>query len=143
MSIIIIMIVAVYLLMIAWTWQSLGDIDKKKKVIFIILGIILSYIITMVIFNISQNGINYQSEITKKEVRKILVLLFTSLNSVIFVPYIAKIWNKVKKNEIEDDKLKKRIIGIIIVFIICAIFECGYLKDIQNGIINIYSSMLK
>ena len=135
MVIIISIIVAVYLLMIAWTWQSLESLEKTKKVAFIVIGIIISYIVTLIIFNISQQGVNYQNEITKHEIKKILVLLFTALNGVIFIPYIAKLFTRVKENEIEDYKLKKKIIILVIIFIICMFFENMYLKDIQNGII--------
>lgn len=143
MVIIISIIVAVYLLMIAWTWQSLESLEKTKKVAFIVIGIIISYIVTLIIFNISQQGVNYQNEITKHEIKKILVLLFTALNGVIFIPYIAKLFTRVKENEIEDYKLKKKIIILVIIFIICMFFENMYLKDIQNGIINIYNSIPK
>lgn len=143
MVIIISIIVAVYLLMIAWTWQSLESLEKTKKVVFIVIGIIISYIVTLIIFNISQQGVNYQNEITKHEIKKILVLLFTALNGVIFIPYIAKLFTRVKENEIEDYKLKKKIIILVIIFIICMFFENMYLKDIQNGIINIYNSIPK
>lgn len=143
MVIIISIIVAVYLLMIAWTWQSLESLEKTKKVAFIVIGIIISYIVTLIIFNISQQGVNYQNEMTKHEIKKILVLLFTALNGVIFIPYIAKLFTRVKENEIEDYKLKKKIIILVIIFIICMFFENMYLKDIQNGIINIYNSIPK
>ncbi len=143
MVIIISIIVAVYLLMIAWTWQSLESLEKTKKVAFIVIGIIISYIVTLIIFNISQQGVNYQNEITKHEIKKILVLLFTALNGVIFIPYIAKLFTRVKENEIEDYKLRKKIIILVIIFIICMFFENMYLKDIQNGIINIYNSIPK
>ena len=143
MVIIISIIVAVYLLMIAWTWQSLESLEKTKKVAFVVIGIIISYIVTLIIFNISQQGVNYQNEITKHEIKKILVLLFTALNGVIFIPYIAKLFTRVKENEIEDYKLRKKIIILVIIFIICMFFENMYLKDIQNGIINIYNSIPK
>ena len=97
----------------------------------------------MIIFNISKNGINYQNESTEKTIKTILVSLFTAINGIIFIPYIAKIFLKVKENDIEKSKLNRKIIILIILFVICMYFECGYLKDIQKGIINVYNSMLK
>ena len=40
MPLIIIIIMAIYLVLIAWTWQSLGNIDKIKKVVLILIGIV-------------------------------------------------------------------------------------------------------
>ena len=105
MTLIYIIIVAMYLILIAWTWQSLGNIEKRKKVAYIILGILLFFIITLIIFNISKSNVEYQKETIKNAVRNLLVLLFTAVNGIIFV-----------------------------------IIECGYLENIQNGIISIYNS---
>ena len=143
MAIIIISILAAYFVLMAWTWQSLEYIEKKKKIIFILVGILIFYIITLIIFNMSKNGINYQNESTEKTIKTILVSLFTAINGIIFIPYIAKIFLKVKENDIEKSKLNRKIIILIILFVICMYFECGYLKDIQKGIINVYNSMLK
>ncbi len=140
MTLIYIIIVAMYLILIAWTWQSLGNIEKRKKVVYIILGILLLFIITLIIFNISKNNVEYQKETIKNAVRNLLVLLFTAVNGIIFIPYVARILNKVEENEIEKEKLKIKAIVFIIVFVICVVIECGYLENIQNGIINIYNS---
>lgn len=140
MTLIYIIIVAMYLILIAWTWQSLGNIEKRKKVAYIILGILLFFIITLIIFNISKSNVEYQKETIKNAVRNLLVLLFTAVNGIIFIPYVARILNKVEENEIEKEKLKIKAIVFIIIFVICVIIECGYLENIQNGIISIYNS---
>ena len=143
MAIIIGIIAIIYFVLIAWTWQSLGIIEKRKKVIFILIGIFVMYIITLITFNISKKGINYQDEKAQVLIKRILVILFTGLNGIIFIPYIAKIWNKLKENNINQEQLNKKIIIFVIIFIICIAFEYGYLKDTQQGILNIYQSMIK
>ena len=143
MAIIIGIIAIIYFILIAWTWQSLGSIEKRKKVIFLLIGLFVMYIITLIIFNISKKEINYQNQEVQVLVKRILVILFTGLNAIIFIPYIAKIWNKLKENNINQEELNKKIIIFAVIFIICILFECGYLKDTQQGIINIYQSMKK
>ena len=143
MAIIIGIIAIIYFVLIAWTWQSLGVIEKRKKVIFLLIGLFVMYIITLIIFNISKREINYQNQEVQVLVRRIIVILFTGLNAIIFIPYIAKIWNKLKENNINKEELNKKIIILVVIFIICIVFECGYLKDTQQGIINIYQSMIK
>ena len=143
MAIIIGIIAVSYFVLIAWTWQSLGIIEKRKKVIFLLIGLAVMYIITLIIFNISKREINYQNHEVQVLVKRILVILFTGLNAIIFIPYIAKIWNRLKENNINQKELNKKIIICAVIFIICILFECGYLKDTQQGIINIYQSMIK
>lgn len=140
MPLIIIIIMAVYLVLIAWTWYSLENIEKTKKIAVIAIGVFLTYIITLIIFSISKAGIDYGNIPNQSAMKNILVILFTGINGIVLLPYIAKILGKIKENEIEKDVVKRKIVILIIVFIICMFFECGYLKDTQKGMINIYNS---
>ena len=47
---------------------------------------------------------------------------------------------KINDGEIDKDIITKRLIIFVIVFAICMYFECGYLKNAQKGMINIYNS---
>ena len=105
MVIIIGIIAIIYFVLIAWTWQSLGIIEKRKKVISILIGILLMYIITLITFNISKKGIIYQEKEAEILVRRILVILFTGVNGIVIIPYVAKILNRLKENDIEQKEL--------------------------------------
>ena len=100
MPLIIIIIMAIYLVLIAWTWQSLGNIDKMK----------------------------------------LLISTFTGINGIIILPYISKLLSKINDGEIDKDIVTKRLIIFVIIFAICMYFECGYLRNAQKGMINIYNS---
>ena len=129
MPIIITIMIAMFLILISWTWHNLGDIEKIKKIITMIVLFVLIYIVTLIVFNISKSDILYNSKEAMENVKTILVLLFTMVNGLIIMPFIDIDYN--------DDK--KSFLVIFIVFIIVIIFECGYLKDIQNGILNVYN----
>ena len=62
MVLIISIIIAVYVLLIAWVWNNLGAIDKTKKVLAILIGTVIIYLITLMVFNISKSGINYEQK---------------------------------------------------------------------------------
>ena len=142
MVLIISIIIAIYVLLIAWVWNNLGTIDKTKKVLIILIGTVITYLITLMVFNISKSGINYEQELMEKDIRRILVTMFTGLNSLIILPFVAKILEKIQANEIEQKEVLKKLSIIVVIFIICMFLECGYMKDIQQGILdvaNIYS----
>ena len=139
MPIIITIMIAMFLILISWTWHNLGDIEKIKKIITMIVLFVLIYIVTLIVFNISKSDILYNSKEAMENVKTILVLLFTIVNGLIIMPFIAKILNKISCNDIDYNDAKKSFLVIFIVFIIVIIFECGYLKDIQNGILNVYN----
>ena len=50
MPVIIIITLAIFCVLIIGTWHYLGNIEKTKKIVFIIIGIFVSYLITMILF---------------------------------------------------------------------------------------------
>lgn len=141
MAFIITISIIIYLIDIAWTWKSLGDLEKSKKVAFIAIGLVITYIITTIVFSISQNGIQYENEESIKTVKNVLVAVFAGINGLIILPQLAKTLDKAKEGEIEKNQIRNRIILLVIILLICLIFECGYMKDTQVGIIEIYKSL--
>ena len=137
MAFIIVIALIIYFINIAWTWKSLADIEKSKKIIFIIIGILILFIITLITFNISAKSIQYQHQEQTEQIRNILVAIFTGINGIIIMPQLAKILEKIKNGEIEKNQIRNRIILLITMLTICIIFEHGYMKNTQQGIVNI------
>lgn len=140
MILIIIMTIIIYLILLAWTWHNLGGVEKTKKVAVILIGTIAMYIITIIVFQISKSGINYPTAEIQNDIKNTLVAIFTGLNGIIVMPQIGKIIDEVNEEKIEKETFKKRIMIILFVFILCIVFESGYMKDTQEGILKIYNS---
>ena len=49
-TVIIVGIVILSLVLLGWTWVSLGNIEKQKKILYIICGIFITWIITFIIY---------------------------------------------------------------------------------------------
>ena len=137
MAFIIIIALIIYFINIAWTWKSLGEIEKRSKVIFILVGMLVLFIITLITFNISAKNIPYQHQGETNTIRNVLVSIFTGINGIIIMPQLAKILEKAKNGDLEKNQIRNRLILWIAILIICLIFECGYMKDTQQGIVNI------
>lgn len=129
--------IAVYALLIAWTWNNLGGIEKSKKVVIIAVGVLIIYILTLFIFNISKQEIQYNNEEVSAGIKNMLVSVFTGVNSIIVLPLVARLINKINEDDIEKQTFLIRIFGIIVIFIICLVIECGYMKSTQQGILKI------
>lgn len=138
MPLIIIVTLIAFVILIVWTWRNLGDTDKYKKIIFIVIGLIVSYIITLIIFNLSKDGIEYKNYESEKIVQNMLVAIFTSINSLILVPYYAKIHKELEEKDIKKYQFQRKILILAIIILVCAFVECGYLKDTQKGILKVY-----
>ena len=138
-AIIIGIIIILILVLIGWTWISLGNIEKNRKILYIICGIFITWIITYIIYNVSKMGITYENQEIMKTIRKVFVLVFTIVNGYILLPYSFNILEKIKNAEIGKEKVQKKIIIILVVFIIIAIFESKYLSNAQLETLQIMS----
>ena len=141
MTIIVIIAIVIYAILVNWCWHNIGRIEKSKKIIYIIIGMIIIFIITNIVYSISKADVSYPEEQIEGTVRNTLLLVFTALNGLIVMPYIAKQLDRIREKEIEKEKFTKKMILLLIVFILCLILESGYLKDTQLGILEIYNSL--
>ena len=141
MTLIIIGAIFIFLISIIWIWHNLGNIEKPKKIAFILIGLCITYLITIVLYNISSTDMTYPSEEIKKTVSNTLILIFTGLNALIFLPFIAYLFDNILEEEIEKNQAQKRMIVIFIIFVVCVFVENGYLKDTQEGIISMYNEV--
>lgn len=139
MNVIIYIVIAVLFgVLIAWTWNNSKSFQtNNKKITFILVGLAILFIITFIIFSISRIGISYPNNEIMKQVRKIAILIFMPVNGFLSLPHVANIKAEVEKGNYEQEKLKRKIIIFGIVWLILIIFEIIYLKDFQNGIIQI------
>lgn len=138
MALIIIIVIILYVLSTIWAWNSLGDIEKPQKIAVIVIGVLITYIITAIVFAISKSGINYQEIMGESEIRRIIVMIFTGVNLLILLPYISKQLYKIHEGEIEQKDFLRKMAILAVIFIICMWIECGYMKNTQNGILKIY-----
>ena len=118
MTLIIIGVILIFVISIVWTWHNLGNIEKPRKVAFIIIGLLITYLVTMLLYNLSNPDITYPSEEIQKTVSNTLTWVFTGLNALIFLPLIANVLDKILEEEIENTQAKKRIIIILVIFVV-------------------------
>ena len=136
MVIVVIAIIILFLVLLAWTWQSLGNIDNSKKIKFIVGGLIIVYIITFIIYTISKIGLTYDNQEAMKVIRTVFVILFTIVNSYIILPYIFRKIEQINNDEIKKEGMQKTIIIVLIIIVLLVIFETNYFAEVQHRIIN-------
>ena len=140
MPLIIIMIFILYSVVIGWTWNNLGDVDKIKKILIIAGEMIAIFVITLIAYAISKNGIDYTNKDVESSIKAVIVALFTGFNSFIILPFFNKQIIKLKEKEAEEKSIVKKLAIMFLIFIVCLIFECGYMKDTQKGILQVQKS---
>lgn len=142
MPIIIVIILAIFCVLIIGTWHYLGSVEKSKKTIFILIGVLVSYLMTLFVFSISKSGITYPSKEIESMVQNIIVLVFTGLNGILILPYLGRLLDKINEDELTKKQFQKRIIILIIAIIVIFVFESNYLRGTQTGILDIYQKAI-
>lgn len=133
--VITIIIAIMFLNLIALIWSKLGNIDNKTKTISIIIGIVMVYIITFIIFNISKIGIIYEDPKVMKTIRSVFVMLFTIINSYALLPYFFKKINQINNDEIQKNEFQRSLIILLIIIVTLFIFESIYFGNTQQRIL--------
>ncbi len=137
---IIIVVFALFFVLIGFTWYRLDMLENVEKILVCAGGIIVSLIITNILLSISSKGINYQSEEVRLQISKMIVLVFTPINGITYMPYLSGIINKIRIGENIED-LDKKILRIAIIVIIVFFIEVLYFKKIQLGIFDIANNL--
>lgn len=142
MPIIIVIILAIFCVLIVGTWHYLGSVEKSKKIIFILIGIFVSYLMTIFVFSNFKIGIMYPSKEIESMVQNVIVLIFTGLNGILILPYLGRLLDKINEDELTKKQISKRITILIIAIIVIFILESNYLRGTQAGILDIYQKAI-
>ena len=138
MTIIYLVVIGILIVLFFWiknNIKSIGDTNLAiKMVIIATIGVLIT---TLIIFGISKIGINYPNIQIYNEIKKVALMVFIPINSLICLPQIAKIIGDLEDKDVPEVKIKRRIIFLGILIIVTFIFEINYLKDFQNGIIEL------
>lgn len=128
--------IILYAIVIAFTIHNLNfGLNNIVKAGFIIIGLFVMFIITLIIFHISSSGINFENAEVYNETKKLLLAVFVPVNGLIVMPFVANSLYKLYDQTITQESFNKRIIILSIIFIAILIFECSYFKSTQQGII--------
>ena len=135
MTVILTIMLVMFLVLVGWMWTSLGSIEKKTKIICIIVGLAITYVITFIIYNISKIGIEYESKEVMRQIRNIFVLLFTIVNGYVLLPYVFRKLEQINNDNLPKEKLQKSIVILLIMIVVLFIFESIYLENRQEAIL--------
>lgn len=143
MTLVLITIVILYLVCALWTWHSLGRLEPTKKIAFLILGIIMTYLITLLTFHLSKGEITYPTQEIYHSMKQLMILVFTGLNSCMMLPFLARQIDRVNEEEISREVAMKRILIFFVVILFVLWIESSYMQSTQQGILKILEKQVK
>lgn len=111
-------------------YKSLRHIEMKSRILLIIIGEMLMYIILFIIYGISSTDID---ETIVNSSRQIMIFTFLPINVIgIELPLLLTL-KKFQQKDIKEEIFKKRMLFSLIISIIILIIEFCYIKDLQRG----------
>lgn len=134
-TIIVLISIMLFAILLILIWNRLSNFDLRKKIITCVLSLIICLSLTLIIFSISSNGIQYQNLNEKQTITKTFVAIFTPINGIIIIPYFVKILNDIRTKKTNKEQTKRKLIIFLILLTLGAIIEINYFKSIQLGII--------
>lgn len=131
MVVIAITSIIIYLVAAVIIYHNINKFEKQQKIKYILVGMLAVTLFTTIICSITTAKIDIENKQIIGITRITEILIFSPINSIIWLPFIGSSLGKYKLKEINDAKLKKRAIIEIILIIITLIIEIGYIENFQ------------
>lgn len=127
----IIAILLANIISIGAVYQFIKKLEKKQKLLFIAISIAFMYVLISIVYWISGFGIEKAIHEASKN---FILYLFVPVNVIIFVPYFASQYMKLRLKQIKVEKFANKLSILVVVLILVLIVEYFYFKNIQNNI---------
>lgn len=119
------------ILAIAIVYQFIKKLEKKQKLLFIAISVAIMYILISIVYWFSGFGID---ETVHEESKNFVLYLFVPVNVILFVPYFASQYMKVRLKQIKVEKFINKLATLIVLLIVVLVFEYFYFRNIQVNI---------
>lgn len=115
-------------------YQFIKKLPKKEIIVFMAISVALMYVSISIVYWMS--GLGVEKEI-HEGAKSIITYLFVPVNVILFIPYFASQYNKLKQKKIKKKQLQNKsiIVGILLLFVL--IVEYFYFGKIQKNIVTI------
>lgn len=115
-------------------YNFIKKLPKKEILVFIAMSVTIMYVLISIIYWFTGFKVN---ETVHESSKNFIIFLFVPINIIIFMPYIAAKYNKVRQNKIKKEDFIKKISKIVVVLLVVLIIEYFYICNIQNNIAKI------
>ena len=95
------------------------------------------YIITSIICFFQSRGIEVENKEALKQTINVVKLIFTPTNAIMFLTILGNTFGKLKDKAIKEEKAKRRLLCILIVFILVLFFESSYIRSFIAGVLRV------
>ena len=120
-----------YLVAALGTYYSMRGMEKKGRIVFVMVSTGVIYFITQVAYQIMfrSSGITHENMDALHTLNEMMILVLTPVNVLITLPMIGRAFSKLKENEIEPSRFYRKLLLVLIVLGIALALEMSYSKE--------------
>lgn len=119
-------------------YNFIKRLPKKEILVFIAISVAMMYILISIVYWIS--GFNVDKSVHEAS-KNFVTFLFVPINIIIFMPYMAAKYYKLRQNKIKKEDFVKKASTMVILLIIVLFVEYFYFGNIQNNIAKISENL--
>lgn len=119
-------------------YNFIKRLPKKEILVFIAISVAMMYILISIVYWIS--GFNVDKSVHEAS-KNFVIFLFVPINIIIFMPYMAAKYYKLRQNKIKKEDFVKKASTMVILLIIVLFVEYFYFGNIQNNIAKISENL--
>lgn len=114
-------------------YRMIKKLPKKEILIFIAISFASMYMAISVIYWLSGFGI--EKEIPEG-IKSVITYLFVPINVLLFIPYLASQYSKLRQKQIKKGQLQKKVVGLGILLVLVLLLEYFCFNNLQKYILN-------
>lgn len=119
-------------------YQFIRKLPKKEILVFIAISFAIIYIAISIVYWISGFGIE---ESIHEGAKSYVIYLFVPVNVILFVPYLASQYRKLRQKQIKSRQLKNKCIIMAILLLLVLVLEYFYFNTMQKNMARIDHEM--
>ncbi len=128
---ILIGIVLVNVIAILIVYHFIKQLNNKQKIVIIAMGIAFNYILVMIVYALSSIGMDAQIAETANS---FITFIFVPINTIMNVPFLASSYCRYLQKKLTKQKMRNRIIIVVLVTLVIMVLEYFYFQSIQAGV---------
>lgn len=125
---------------LAFIYQFVKKMPKKDKLIFIAASFAVNYMLILLVYTLSGIGMNASIH---SSAETFVTYVFVPVNVILFVPFLAFSYVKMKEKKLKPENFIKRVIIMFVVIIVVLVLEFFYFRSVQNNIEKINQDQTK
>lgn len=125
----------IFAIAVAVIYHNTNSYEPTKRIGYIIGGSIVVYVVTAIVCSLSVSGMQVKSEPALKDTLSVMKMIFTPINAMIVLATLGNVFGKLKDKAIEIDKAGKRIVIMLVVFIIVLVVESNYVGGFVHSLL--------